>query len=98
MVAILAVLGGLGYAAYTGAFHTEGSETGAAPAAQEPVRVAAAPGEEPEPMFDLDVDGNGSVNITDVISLLEYLYQNGPPPELGTDCVRLEGCANLCVP
>ncbi|MAQ15483.1 MAG: hypothetical protein CMN30_11895 [Sandaracinus sp.] len=59
VVAILAVLGGLGYAAYTGAFHTEGSETGAAPAAQEPVRVAAA-GEEPEPMFDLDVDGNGA--------------------------------------
>jgi hypothetical protein len=45
-----------------------------------------------------DIDGNGSVNITDVISLLDYLYQNGPPPEAGTDCVRLEGCTNLCLP
>jgi len=46
----------------------------------------------------LDVDGSGGVDVTDAIGLLEYLYRSGPPPQAGTDCVRLEGCPNLCLP
>jgi len=46
--------------------------------------------------FVLDVDANGELQVTDVIYLLGYLFQGGPAPANGTDCVRLEGCPNLC--
>ena len=42
-----------------------------------------------------DVDADGSVAITDVIYLLDYLFQGGPAPPSG-DCVRVDGCANVC--
>ena len=44
----------------------------------------------------LDSDGDGSVGLTDVIRVLEYLFQSGPAPALGTRCQRIEGCDTFC--
>ena len=44
----------------------------------------------------LDSTGDGAVNITDPIYLLAYLFTGGPPPVLGTGCVRIEGCPDSC--
>ncbi len=44
----------------------------------------------------LDVNGDEGVDISDVSYLLGYLFQAGPAPTLGTDCVRIEGCPNNC--
>ena len=44
----------------------------------------------------LDSNGDDEVDVSDAVWLLAYMYQGGPPPSRGTDCVRLEGCPNLC--
>ena len=46
----------------------------------------------------LDADANGSVDVTDTIYLLDYLFRRGPPPVLGTDCVPLSTCPDACGP
>ena len=43
-----------------------------------------------------DVNGDSSVNVTDVVSLLNYLFLNGARPVLGTECVPISGCRDLC--
>ena len=40
--------------------------------------------------------GDDEVDVSDAGWLRAYMYQGGPPPSRGTDCVRLEGCPNLC--
>ena len=45
----------------------------------------------------LDNDGSGSVNITDAVQMLSFLFQGGGPPALGTECVRIIGCPDVCV-
>lgn len=45
-----------------------------------------------------DVDGSGSVDISDAISLLGYLFLGGRPPALGVECVPIEGCPDACAP
>jgi hypothetical protein len=44
----------------------------------------------------LDADGSGHVDIADAIRLFEYLFREGPPHVLGTDCVEIEGCPDVC--
>ncbi len=44
----------------------------------------------------LDVNGSGSVDLTDAVSVLNYLFRGGAPPALGTACVRMAGCGELC--
>ena len=44
----------------------------------------------------LDLNGDARVNISDPVYLLLYLFQNGLQPARGTDCIRIEGCANTC--
>ena len=44
----------------------------------------------------LDNDGSGSVNITDAVHMLSFLFQGGGPPALGTECVRMTGCPDIC--
>ena len=34
--------------------------------------------------------------LLDAIHLLGYMFQGGPAPALGEQCVRLEGCNNNC--
>lgn len=47
-------------------------------------------------LHDLNVDGN--VDITDAVYLLTYLFQGGAAPVLGTACIRVEGCPDVCAP
>ncbi|HVR75825.1 MAG TPA: PKD domain-containing protein, partial [Planctomycetota bacterium] len=44
----------------------------------------------------LDADASASVNITDAVYTLNYLFLGGPPPVLGTGCVRIAGCPDAC--
>ena len=44
----------------------------------------------------LDSNGDASTNVADAIYLLAYLFQSGPPPVLGTQCVRIPGCPDAC--
>jgi hypothetical protein len=44
----------------------------------------------------LDLDGDGSVTLSDGIYLLNYLFASGPPPALGTGCVEIAGCPAMC--
>ncbi len=44
-----------------------------------------------------DVNGDARFNVTDGIHVLLYLFADGAPPALGTDCVRVEGCPDVCV-
>ena len=44
----------------------------------------------------LDVNADGSVNVTDAVYELQFLFVAGPPPVLGTSCVRVVGCSNDC--
>ena len=45
----------------------------------------------------LDVNADTGVDVSDVVFLLGYLFQNGPAPALGEGaCVRIEGCPNAC--
>ena len=45
-----------------------------------------------------DSNGDGAVDLSDAIHLLSYLFIAGLPPELGTDCTRIEGCPENCSP
>ena len=44
----------------------------------------------------LDSNGDGDVNLSDPVYLLRYLFQHGAPPALGSDCMRLTGCPDVC--
>jgi hypothetical protein len=44
----------------------------------------------------LDVNGDQSVNISDAIYMLNYLFRGGSPPALGTGCIAIEMCGNVC--
>ena len=44
----------------------------------------------------LDSNGDSSVNLADAVYLLSYMFQNGPSPVLGAECVRIEGCLSQC--
>ncbi len=46
----------------------------------------------------LDLNGDSAVDLADPIHLLSYLFGGGPPPVLGTDCVRIPGCPTMCFP
>jgi len=44
----------------------------------------------------LDSNGDSAVNLADAVYLLSYMFQNGPSPVLGAECVRIEGCLSQC--
>jgi hypothetical protein len=44
----------------------------------------------------LDVNGDATVNIADPVHLLAHLFQGGPPPALGRNCIQLVGCPSTC--
>ena len=46
----------------------------------------------------LDVNGDSTVDQSDVVYLLNYLFLKGDPPALGKGCVRIAGCSDSCVP
>ncbi len=43
-----------------------------------------------------DISGNGTIDLADPVRILEYLFRRGPAPALGTGCVRIEGCPDVC--
>ncbi|MBN1420834.1 MAG: lamin tail domain-containing protein [Planctomycetes bacterium] len=45
-----------------------------------------------------DFDASGQLDLGDAIGLLSYLFASGPPPALGTACIQIEGCPDVCVP
>jgi len=45
-----------------------------------------------------DFNGDASVNLSDAVGVLAYLFNRGAPPALGVDCVEAEGCQDVCVP
>ena len=56
----------------------------------------AAPCDEAGRAKLLDINGDASVDLTDAIAILSYLYQSGPMPASGSRCVRIEGCEQSC--
>ena len=44
----------------------------------------------------LDANGDSSVNLTDAVHLLSFMFQQGSGPALGAECVRIEGCLSSC--
>ena len=44
----------------------------------------------------LDSSGDGLVNLTDAVSVLGFLFRRGPAPILGTRCVEIPGCPDVC--
>jgi hypothetical protein len=44
----------------------------------------------------LDSNGDASVDLSDVVHLLSYLFQGGPPHVLGTECFPIAGCPTRC--
>lgn len=44
----------------------------------------------------LDGNGDGRVNVSDGVHVLRYLWQAGPPPVLGEECVPIRGCPEVC--
>ncbi len=44
----------------------------------------------------LDVNADEEVSLSDAVFLLEYLFLEGPIPALGTGCVRIAGCPEVC--
>ena len=44
----------------------------------------------------VDMDGDGKFSVADPIHFLSFVFRNGPPPALGTECVPLEGCPDAC--
>jgi hypothetical protein len=44
----------------------------------------------------LDSNGSASVDLTDAVYVLNYLFRDGPDPVLGTACTRIPGCPQAC--
>ena len=44
----------------------------------------------------LDSNGDSAVNLADAVLLLSFMFQQGPAPALGAECVRIEGCLSSC--
>jgi hypothetical protein len=45
----------------------------------------------------LDFDGDQAVDLLDIIGILQYLFEPGPPHVKGSACVRIRGCPDVCV-
>lgn len=43
-----------------------------------------------------DIDGDAKVSISDAVVLLDWLFRDGVAPRLGTDCVPIRGCGDVC--
>jgi hypothetical protein len=43
-----------------------------------------------------DSNGDGGIDIADAVYVLVHLFLGGEPPALGTQCVRIAGCPEVC--
>ncbi|MEM7231808.1 MAG: lamin tail domain-containing protein, partial [Planctomycetota bacterium] len=46
----------------------------------------------------LDYDGGGQVGLEDAIGVLNHLFSSGPPHDLGSACIDIENCSDVCSP
>jgi len=44
----------------------------------------------------LDLNGDKGADVSDAVYVLAYLFRQGPPPVLGTSCMRLTDCPDAC--
>ncbi|MCH2584657.1 MAG: hypothetical protein MK138_07810, partial [Planctomycetes bacterium] len=44
----------------------------------------------------LDLNGDVSLDLSDAIYALSFLFAAGPPPVPGANCLRIEGCPDVC--
>ncbi len=44
----------------------------------------------------MNLNGDAGADSSDVIYLLTYLFRAGPEPQLGSNCIRIEGCSSSC--
>lgn len=44
----------------------------------------------------LDSNGDFAIDLSDAVSVLQFLFSGGKPPALGTACVLVPGCPELC--
>lgn len=44
----------------------------------------------------LDINGDTRTDLTDVVQLMNFLFLGGSAPTLGTECVPLSGCPDVC--
>lgn len=44
----------------------------------------------------LDFNGDGAIDLSDGVTALGFLFLGGPPHALGTECLRVAGCAGSC--
>ena len=61
-----------------------------------PCDGGTAAGLNPGAMALLDSNGDGQVDISDPVYVLQFLFLGGGPPALGTDCVTIRGCPDTC--
>jgi len=52
--------------------------------------------EDPSNRTLLDVNGDEAIDIADAVSLLAFLFEGGPPPARGAECLLLFGCPAAC--
>jgi hypothetical protein len=55
---------------------------------------ASAPG--PGDLELADVNGDGGIDLSDAVSILGFLFLGARPPALGTECVAISGCPDIC--
>ena len=46
----------------------------------------------------IDLNNDNTVDMSDAVHVLSYLFRAGPPPILGTECVPIFGCPENCTP
>ena len=63
-----------------------------------PERLACGDGSAGDPanVAALDGNGDGGVNLSDAVHVLDFLFRGGSPPAGGTGCVSLSACPNAC--
>jgi len=63
-----------------------------------PLELPCGNGRETDPanVALIDHDETGTLNLSDGVALLQYLFLQGRPPPLGIDCVEIRGCDGLC--
>ena len=44
----------------------------------------------------MNLNGDASIDLTDAIHVLRYLFQGGPPPVGGASCLPIAGCPDAC--
>jgi len=63
-----------------------------------PVELPCGDGsfQDPHNISLLDSNGDGKLDLSDILYVFGYLFRGDPPPVLGPDCVAIPGCPVVC--